>query len=314
MDYTILGRTGLRVSVAGLGCGGPSRLGLRDGAQDEEAAVALVQEAIDLGVNFLDTAQTYGTEAIVGKAIKGLARDNLVISTKKTLPAHDHPDPDGEIRRGLEQSLKAIGTDYIDVYHLHGVEPKDLDFAINRLMPTMLQLKAAGKIRFIGVTEAFPQDPSHTMFQQSVPNDYWDVIMVGLNLLNASAAKNILPSTQRNGVGVLGMFAVRRALSRPERLKNLIGELLDKHVIKSDGIDRNHPLNFVLRDSDAATIPEAAYRFCRHTPGVDVVLTGTGSREHLKANLNAILKPPLPRNVLNRLDQLFGKLDNLTAN
>ena len=120
--------------------------------------------------------------------------------------------------------------------------------------------------------------------------------------------------TTNGKVSILGMFAVRRALSQPERLKKLIAELLDKHAIDSDGIDRDDPLKFVLQDSDAATIPEAAYRFCRHTPGVDIVLTGTGNREHLRANIDAILKPPLPMKVLNRLDQLFGKLDYLTGN
>ncbi len=83
MEYTTLGRTGLKVSVAGLGCGGPSRLGMRNDPQTASNAIALVKLAMDLGVNFIDTAQTYGTEPIVGKAIAGVPRDRLVISTKK---------------------------------------------------------------------------------------------------------------------------------------------------------------------------------------------------------------------------------------
>src|SRR5258707_7613033 len=83
MEYTTFGKTGLKVSVAGLGCGGPSRLGLRNDTKSSDHAVALIKQAIDLGVNFLDTAQTYGTEPIVGKAIAGIPRDRLVISTKK---------------------------------------------------------------------------------------------------------------------------------------------------------------------------------------------------------------------------------------
>ena len=97
----------------------------------------LVKHAIDLGVNFLDTAQNYGTEPIVGKAIAGLPRERLVISTKKTLPPSDHPSPQAEVSKGLEESLKLLGTDYIDVYHLHGVEPKDYEVAKHRLMPAM---------------------------------------------------------------------------------------------------------------------------------------------------------------------------------
>ena len=314
MEYVTLGRTGLRVSVAGLGCGGPSRLGLRNSVVGDGDAIALVKKAIDLGVNFLDTAQTYGTEPVVGKAIKGIAREGLVISTKKTLPVADSPDPGGEIRKGLEESLRLIGTDYVDVYHLHGVEPKDFEFAVNRLLPTMRELKDQGKIRFIGITEAFPQDPAHRMLQTSLPGDYWDVVMLGLNLLNASAAKTVFPLTQQKNVGVLGMFAVRRALSQPERLKKLFAELVANNAIAADGVNADEPLDFVLKESDAATLPEAAYRFCRHTSGMDVVLTGTGNADHLRANIDAILKPPLPTEVLQRLQQLFGHLDYLTAN
>ena len=158
--------------------------------------MALVKQALDLGVNFLDTAQTYGTEPILGKAIAGVPRDRLVISTKKTLPPADHAHPEEEVVKGLEQSLKLIGTDYIDVYHLHGVDPKDYSFAKDRLMPAMRRLKEQGKIRFIGVTENFNPDPSHTMLQESLPEDLWDVVMVGFSLLNPSARMTVLPLTQ----------------------------------------------------------------------------------------------------------------------
>ncbi|HEY7218243.1 MAG TPA: aldo/keto reductase, partial [Candidatus Binatia bacterium] len=237
MQFTTLGKTGLKVSVAGLGCGGPSRLGMRNDPQSADHAIALIKQALDMGVNFLDTAQTYGTEPIVGKAIAGVARDRLIISTKKTLPAENHPDPAVEILKGIEQSLKLIGTDYIDIYHLHGVEPKDYEFARDRLMPAMRRLKEQGKIRFIGVTEGFVPDPSHEMLQQSLREDLWDVVMVGFSMLNPSARKTILPLTQRNGTGVLDMFAVRRALSQPVRLKELCGELIAKGAIRKDMLD-----------------------------------------------------------------------------
>src|ERR1044071_6901523 len=123
MDYTTLGRTGLKVSVAGLGCGGPSRLGMRSGGGGEANAIAIIREAIDLGVNFIDTAENYRTEGVVGKAIAGIPRDRVVISTKKTLPAREDYNLEKEFQRGVEQSLKLLGTDYIDIYHLHGVEP-----------------------------------------------------------------------------------------------------------------------------------------------------------------------------------------------
>jgi aryl-alcohol dehydrogenase-like predicted oxidoreductase len=314
MEYTTLGRTGLKVSVAGLGCGGPSRLGMRDDPQSASHAVSIVEQAIDLGVNFIDTAQNYGTEPVVGKAIAGIGRDKLVISTKKTLPPADHSNPEQEVFKGLEQSLKALGTDHIDVYHLHGVEPKDYQFAKNKLMPAMRRLKEQGKIRFIGVTEGFVQDPSHAVLQDGLKENLWDVLMVGFSLLNPSARRTVLPPAKKNGVGTLNMFAVRRALSRPERVRELCAELVAKGAIKKDAVDLNDPLGFLLKESDAATLPEAAYRFCRHEPGIDVVLTGTGNPQHLKENIAAILKPALPKAALEKLEKLFGGLGYLTGN
>jgi L-galactose dehydrogenase len=314
MEYTTLGRTGLNVSVAGLGCGGPSRLGMRNDPQSANQAVAIVKQALDLGVNFLDTAQNYGTEPIVGRAIAGVPRDRLVISTKKTLPPADHADPGGEVVQGLEQSLKLIGTDYIDIYHLHGVEPDDYQFAKDRLMPAMRRLKKQGKIRFIGVTEGFVVDPAHGVLQRGLEENLWDVVMVGFSLLNPSARKSVLPRAQEKKVGVLNMFAVRRALSQAERLKALVGELVAAGKISKSALNAKNPLRFLFDESDAVTLPEAAYRFCRHEPGIDVVLTGTGNPEHLKENIAAILKPALPQPVLSKLNELFGSLDHLTGN
>ena len=244
MEYTTLGKTGLKVSVVGLGCGGPSRLGLRDNADSQERAIGIVRQAIDLGVNFIDTAQSYGTEGIVGKAIAGIPRDRLVISTKKTLPDAGQPSPENEIKKGLEQSLKHLGTDCIDVYHLHGVEPKDYDFAKDRLMPAMRRLREQGKIRFIGVTEGFVQDPSHQMLQQSLKEDLWDVVMVGFNLLNPSARRTVFSTTREKHVGVLNMFAVRRALSQPDRLKAIVADLIQKGAISRDAVNAKDPLDF----------------------------------------------------------------------
>jgi L-galactose dehydrogenase len=314
MEYTSLGRTGLRVSVAGLGCGGPSRLGMRNDPQSANDAIALIKQAIDLGVNFLDTAQNYGTEEVVGKAIAGMPRERLVISTKKTLPTADHADPEKEVIQGLEQSLKLIGTDYIDVYHLHGVEPKDYRFAVDRLMPAMRRLKEQGKIRAIGVTEGFVVDSAHKVLQDGLKADLWDVVMVGFSLLNPSARKTVLPLAQEKKVGVLDMFSVRRGLSQPARLKEICDELVAKKLVPKEAFDSEEPLDFLLKETDAATIPEAAYRFCRHQRGIDVVLFGTGNPAHLKENIAAILNPPLPPSILDKLKRIFGDLDHLTGN
>jgi aryl-alcohol dehydrogenase-like predicted oxidoreductase len=314
MDYTTLGKTGLKVSVAGLGCGGPSRLGMRGDGGAEAHAVRLIKQALDLGVNFLDTAQNYGTENVVGKAIADVPRDRVVISTKKTLPTPDDPNPEAAIVLGLEKSLKLLGTDYIDIYHLHGVEPKDYEFAQSRLIEPMRRLQKQGKIRFVGVTEGFVVDTTHTMLVDSLKKNLWDVIMVGFSLLNQSARKTVLPLTLSSGVGVLDMFAVRRALSQPKRLTEMCVELVEKGANAKGALDLDDPLGFLLKETDAVTLPEAAYRYCRHERGIDVVLTGTGNPDHLKENIAAIVKPPLPRGALAKLESLFGGLESLTGN
>jgi len=317
MEYKILGRSGLKVSVAGLGCGGPSRLGLaglKGQTRSESEVAAHVRGAIDLGVNFLDTAEWYGTEVVVGKAIAGVARDHLVISTKKNIVPEDHVDPETEIRRSLEQSLVNLGTDYVDVYHVHGAEPKDYRNAVERHLPTLLRLRDEGKIRAVGITERFVVDSSHQMTERAVRDNVWDVIMVGFNLLNPCARRNIFPLTAANGVGVLVSYALRRALSQPERLKKLCAELVANGAISAGALNLEDPLDFVTRDGAAVSIQDAAYRFCRHEPGVDVVLTGTGNPDHLKANVESLCRPPLPTLVQQRLKELFGNIDGLTGN
>jgi aryl-alcohol dehydrogenase-like predicted oxidoreductase len=103
-------------------------------------------------------------------------------------------------------------------------------------------------------------------------------------------------------------------LSRPERIKEICAELAQKGAIAKNLLDTNEPMGFLLQESDATSLPEAAYRFCRHERGVDVVLTGTGNPAHLKENVSAILKPPLPQATLDKLEKLFGGLDYLTGN
>ena len=313
MDYTILGRTGLKVSVAGLGCGGPSRLGLRQHKSEKEA-VAVVRQAIDLGVNLFDTAEWYGTEHVVGAAIAEVPRDRLVISTKKTLPPVDHPDPGAEVSKSVEQSLKRLRTDYVDIYHVHGVFPGEYSYVKERLLPSFLQMRQQGKIRSVGITERFPADPTHQVLLEALQDDCWDVIMIGFNLLNPSARKNVFRLTQKQRVGVLNMYAVRKGLSQPALLKAICADLVKKGVDGAESLNSDDPLDFVVRDGGASTVPEAAYRFCRHEPGVHVVLTGTGNPDHLKANVEAITKPPLPEPVLRRLTDIFGNVDWISGN
>ena len=308
MNYTNLGNTGLRVSVVGLGCGGPSRLGQRDGKSTDHS-VRLVRKALELGVNFLDTAENYGTEEIVGAAIRGVPRDRVVVSTKKIMPEPGDPDAAGTMRAGVEASLKRLGTDYVDVFHLHGVGDARYDFAAGVMAPVLTELREAGKIRAVGITEEFPANPRHQMLRRGLRDSWWDVIMVGFNLLNPSARRSVFPLTLEKGVGTLVMFAVRRALSQPAQLDKLLREM-ERNALVEPGAD----IEFLTQNGCAESLTEAAYRFCVHEPGADVVLTGTGDDGHLEANIAAALKPPLPPEALERLEALFGDVDSVTGN
>ncbi len=119
MEYTPLGKNGLKVSVVGLGCGSHSRLGQTTGKSERES-VAPVRWALDLGITLLDTSEIYGTESIVGKAIQKIYRDKVVFSSKKMSPPIDHPNPAREIKKSFEESLRRLTMDTIDIYHLHG--------------------------------------------------------------------------------------------------------------------------------------------------------------------------------------------------
>src|ERR1700737_1823816 len=123
MEYVTLGRTGLSVSVAGLGCGGFSRLGLGTGKSTAEA-VALVRQALDLGVNLLDTAAVYGTEAVVGEAIKSIPRESVVVATKAWIPHSEGRRAAERAVASLDQSLRWLDTDYVAIFQLHGVMPR----------------------------------------------------------------------------------------------------------------------------------------------------------------------------------------------
>lgn len=312
MQYVRLGRTDLSVSVVGLGCGGHSRLGMATGG-DELQAVDIVRAALDLGVNFIDTARAYGTEGVVGQAIQG-AREQVILSTKAMVANRGGLLSAAEITASLEHSLAQLRTDHVDIFHLHGVTAPQYPHCREVLVPELLRQKTAGKIRFLGVTERFSDDTAHAMLREALPDNLFDVVMVGFNLLNPSGRRTVLPATMAHDVGTLIMFAVRRALQNDESIAAVVAQLLATGEISASNFDPQSPLAFLREASSSASIVEAAYRFCRHEPGAHVVLTGTGKREHLVANVAAILAPALPEDASRRLREMFGDVNSVSGN
>lgn len=311
MEYKILGRTGLEVSVVGLGCGGPSRIGQKQNKSEAES-IRVVREALDAGINIVDTAESYGTEALVGKALSEVRRGDVIISTKKSTWG-DATLTEAAINQCVDASLERLRTDYIDIYHLHAVLPDVYSSVRDEVVPILLDLKEKGKIRFLGITEMFHRDSGHAMLQQALLDDCWDVMMVGFNLLNQSARDRVFAGTLEKNIGTLIMFAVRRALSRKERLLEALKSLLDRGLLSAGSVDLDEPLEFLVHEEGASDVTEAAYRYCRHEPGVDVVLSGTGNVEHLRTNIRSMLREDLPKADREKLDALFARVDDISA-
>ncbi|PPR65931.1 MAG: General stress protein 69 [Alphaproteobacteria bacterium MarineAlpha3_Bin7] len=310
MEYTILGRTGLKVSVAGLGCGGGSKLGLSNGGT-EDAAVDLIRKAIDLGVNFIDTASSYGTEPAVGKAIADINRDDVVLSTKF------HPAWAGvvvtpeEIINGLENSLKTLGVEYVDVFHLHGLYPKWYGHVLDNIVPKLLEERDKGKFKYLGVTENAPGDHRHETLIKAIEENLFDVVMVAYHMLNQNAEQLVFPQSQEKKVGTLIMFAVRRIFTNVDYYKAAIDTLVEQGKLPDSLSNNDDPLSFLISENGASSIIDACYRFVRHHSGSDVILFGTGSEDHLRSNVKSINSDPLPETDQRKLRELFSHLEGV---
>jgi aryl-alcohol dehydrogenase-like predicted oxidoreductase len=305
MKNVILGSTTIEASRVGLGCGGHSRLGIAKFGVAHAAQV--VRKAYDLGINFFDTASLYGTEEAVGLGLKGLDRASYFLSSKFSYDdfstgAFKTPS---ELILTVENTLRKLNTDYVDVMHFHGVLPKDYERLIDTLYPTMEDLQSQGKIRYLAISERFITDTSHQMLEVAIPQKLFDVVMVGYNLLNQSADRLVLDLAETYGTGVLCMFAVRNALSNPERLNELLHICANYNEFDEVYLDNADLFDFL---GDISLI-EAAYRFVAGNNSIHVALTGTSSLDHLEKNIGYILKGPLPEEIQTKLQELFGKID-----
>lgn len=316
MEMTTLGRTGLLVSVAGIGCGGKSRLGQSQGKSFDHS-VSIVRAALDGGVNFIDTALMYQTEEIVGEAIRGHG-DEVILSTKVPIHAGDFADVENLVdadamERSVDRSLANLGVDCIDILHLHAVVASQYDRVLHEYLPRLERLKEKGKIRFTGLTERFVNDTTHEMALRAATDGHFDVLMIGLNYVNQTAAQSLLRTTQAKGIGTLCMFAVRGPLAHRHSAEAIVRRLVATGEIDPASFDDEDPLGFLTEAGVAGSLTEAAYRFCRHVPGIDVTVVGTGNRDHLVQNLDSVNMGPLPDNVLERLALIFGNVTSESA-
>lgn len=310
MEYISLGATALQVSVAGLGCGGNSRLGQSTGSTIAES-ISIVHRSLDLGVNFFDTAEVYGTEKILGSALQKVPRDSVVISTKCLIPEVRNWESASQIVASLERSLLNLETDYVDIFHLHAVQHRDYQYVCDEIVPALLREKEKGKLAHLGITETPPNDPKHLMLSRAVKDEFWEVVMVGFHMMHQNARELIFPHTLENNIGTLIMFAVRSIFSDPAYLASTIEELVVGGNLPEKYRHTSQPLDFLLKEGDAVSIIDAAYRYVRHEPGADVVLFGTGNPEHVKTNVKSIISPSLSALAVERVVAEMGHLEGI---
>ena len=228
MIYRTLGRTGLRVSLASFGTGGPSNLGQHRGMTASEQD-ALVRRCLDLGINLFDTSKNYGdSEQILGRALRGVPRDLYHLVTK-WWGDHDVdllPDGPEVLRASVERSLTRLRTDYVDVVMLHGPLPAQYGQMVDRYYPELDRLRQEGKVRFTGFSERFYADPEHLLAETALGSgpELWDVVMLKYGILNQYAAKTVLPLARQHAVGIINMAAVRVKLPDPALLEELMAD------------------------------------------------------------------------------------------
>ena len=320
MKYRQLGRTGLKVSLLGLGTGGPSSLGQSSNLARQDQ-VRLVRRCFDLGINFLDTSAGYGqSEEILSWGLEGIPRDSYILATKwghasdwspRGVGGADGPvvqDPEA-FAAGVEKSLQRLRTDHIDIMQFHGLRADQYHEVVDRFRPVAERLKQQGKIRFMGFSARFIADPKHEVVVLGLKTDpdFWDTVMLKYGILNQYAVREALPLAQEHDTGVLNMAAVRIKLPSPEKLEAQIAEWKERGLIEREALPEQDPLGWLVR-GPVESVVSAGYKFAADHPAISTVLSGTANLSHLEANVAAIEGTSLPEEDNQRLRELFGEI------
>ncbi len=309
MLYRDLGRTHLQVSVAGLGTGGPARIGQSAGLSEAESH-RIVRRALDLGINLFDSSPAYGhSEELLGGALVGVPRGRYVLATK--FPPYQGgavaQDPNS-LMRVLEDSLRRMRVEHIDVVQYHGVRPNSYREIIDRFHSVALRAKEQGKIGYIGITETAADDPDHSMLVTALQEDLFDTCMIKHGILNQTASPRVLPLCAEHNVGVFVMASVRRSLRNAEEALATFQEMEAQGLLKGLTPTSADPLGLGQVGQPVPSITRAAYQFAAQSQAVSTVLVGTGNIAHLEQNVADILSSGLSAQQMAYLQRTYGHL------
>jgi aryl-alcohol dehydrogenase-like predicted oxidoreductase len=316
MEQRILGRTG--VSVSNL-CLGAMMFG-EWGTKDHDESIRIIHRALDAGVNFVDTADVYSageSEEIVGKALAGGRRDDVVLASKAHMPMGDDPNQRGNSRRwivrAVESSLRRLGTDWIDLYQIHRYDPRvDLDETLGALSDLVHQ----GKVRYIGHS-TFPVsaivEAQWTARERN--RERFVCEQPPYSILTRGIEADVLPTCARYGMGVItysplaggwlsGRYRKDSDQQGPmsparQKLANRFDLSLPENQRKLDAAERLSD----LADEAGMTLIELAIAFVVRHPAVTAAIIGPRTMEHLESQLSAA-EVELSADVLDRIDEI----------
>jgi aryl-alcohol dehydrogenase-like predicted oxidoreductase len=326
MEYRVFGRTGLNISVLGYGCGDVGGLIVRGTPAERTRAVA---RAVELGINYFDTATSYGngvSEQHLGQALKELGLD-VYVGTKVRLRPEDLGDIRGAVFGSLEGSLRRLNRPSVHLLQLHNpigasaagsaVSTRQV---LDEALPALEALKHQGKIQFFGFTALGEPDAVHQVVDSGVPY----TAQVFYNLLNPTAGgqakgvlpgidfKGLLPKAKRKGIGTIGVRALaagalsgatsRHPIAMPSVAPIASGASYDVDQRTAEA------LKALVKEGHVQSLVEAAYRFIITHDAISTVLVGASTLDHLEQAAAAVFKGPLPESALARLDELWKEL------
>jgi aryl-alcohol dehydrogenase-like predicted oxidoreductase len=321
MQYRTLGRTGVRVSSLALGAMNFGAIGRT--TQDE--ATALVDAALEGGINLIDTADMYSqgeSEVMVGQAIKN-RRDDLVLATKAAMPMSDERNHQGSSRRwlvkALDDSLRRLDVDHVDLYQVHRWDPATSD---EETLSALTDLQRAGKIRAFG-SSTFPAYRI-VQAQWAARENHLSRYVTeqpSYSILQRGIETHVLPVTQEYGLGVLAWSPLASgwlsgAVRAGQEITTSRSKVLPQRFDLTDPANRAR-LDAVeklakLADQAQLSLIQLALGFVTTHPGVTSALIGPRTLDHLRSQLEAA-DTVLPADVLDEIDAIVAPGVDLAA-